>query len=158
MNEQEIAQAMSLNEAFCLSVGRSIHKGVEEIIMGKKEPENSIETKYLNILKKGGKLIAEMPRASNPKLSYKVIQTVEGYIYCSCPSWIFQKKPPEHRKCKHTNSVMGECATAQVDVKEYSKAKTEAQQTREAETYAQELKKSFKKQNSFLTTQTWGKR
>lgn len=59
-------------------------------------------------------LLAVVPSASNPNLSYEVKQSnVDGVIYCSCPSWKYDMdgkrlvgyaRPSKDRSCKHTRA------------------------------------------------------
>lgn len=32
----------------------------------------------------------------------------DGNVYCNCPSWKFQHKPVEERRCKHFAQAMAE--------------------------------------------------
>lgn len=43
---------------------------------------------------------------SNPKVTYRISLGRDGVIYCTCPSWKFQKVAPKNRSaCKHMKSV-----------------------------------------------------
>lgn len=33
--------------------------------------------------------------------TYEIKRGVDGVVYCTCPSWRFQKKPVAKRVCKH---------------------------------------------------------
>lgn len=52
-------------------------------------------------LENGGKLLAKIPSDKNPKNVYKIIESADGYLYCSCASWVFSTKDPKERSCKH---------------------------------------------------------
>lgn len=38
---------------------------------------------------------------SNPSKSHEVRRGADGVVYCTCPSWRFQKNSPSNRTCKH---------------------------------------------------------
>lgn len=83
-----------------------------EEIVGKEEKE---ETYYKRIIENGGKLVklvAEIPMAKLPHKTYKIVQSADGVLYCSCPAWAFQKKAPKDRECKHTRAVLAGSAIA----------------------------------------------
>lgn len=42
--------------------------------------------------------------ASNPEKTYEIREGADGNIYCTCPSWRFQRVAPAHRSCKHLRS------------------------------------------------------
>jgi hypothetical protein len=46
-------------------------------------------------------VLARFASKSNPSLSHEVRQGADGVVFCSCPSWRFQKNSPTNRTCKH---------------------------------------------------------
>lgn len=51
-------------------------------------------------------VLAKFPSASKPGLFHEVRIGADGVIYCTCPSWRFQKNHPACRCCKHTKAFM----------------------------------------------------
>lgn len=51
-------------------------------------------------------VLATFESASKPGLSHEVRIGADGVVYCTCPSWKFQKLSPSLRSCKHTKAVM----------------------------------------------------
>lgn len=51
-------------------------------------------------------VIATFPSASRPGHSHEVRVGADGVIYCTCPSWKFQRNHPSARCCKHTKAAM----------------------------------------------------
>jgi hypothetical protein len=46
-------------------------------------------------------VLATFPSLSNPSKAHKVSLGKDGNVWCSCPSWRFQKNSPTNRSCKH---------------------------------------------------------
>ena len=46
-------------------------------------------------------VLARVPSSSNPSKSYEIRRGGDGVVYCTCPSWRFQKNSPSARTCKH---------------------------------------------------------
>jgi len=46
-------------------------------------------------------VLARVPSSSNPSKSYEIRRGGDGVVYCTCPSWRFQKNSPSNRTCKH---------------------------------------------------------
>ena len=51
-------------------------------------------------------VLATFPSASKPGHAHEVRMGADGVIYCTCPSWRFQKLTPSARTCKHTEALM----------------------------------------------------
>jgi len=51
-------------------------------------------------------LLATFASASKPGHSHEVRVGADGVIYCTCPSWKFQKNHPSNRVCKHTQAAL----------------------------------------------------
>jgi hypothetical protein len=41
---------------------------------------------------------------------YEIRLGGDGNVYCTCPSWKFQKLPPKERTCKHMKALSGQIA------------------------------------------------
>ncbi len=46
-------------------------------------------------------VLARFASKSNPSKSHEVRRGADGVVYCTCPSWRFQKNSPSNRTCKH---------------------------------------------------------
>lgn len=58
-------------------------------------------------------VIARFDSKSKPGHSHTVMVGADGNIYCSCPSWRFQKGvSPIGRQCKHTKAAVSGFAAA----------------------------------------------
>jgi hypothetical protein len=51
-------------------------------------------------------LLATFPSKSKPGHSHEVRVGADGVVYCTCPSWRFQKNHPSARVCKHSQAAM----------------------------------------------------
>ncbi len=69
--------------------------------------------------------LAEIPSASDPNTTYKLVQAKDGSIYCTCPSWRFSGKNGRPRTCKHltvdarvavVDSVCNDPASTEADI------------------------------------------
>ena len=49
-------------------------------------------------------LLATAASKTNPEKSYEIRKGADGVIYCSCPSWKFQRLAAANRTCKHLKS------------------------------------------------------
>lgn len=49
--------------------------------------------------------VVRMESSSRPGTFHEVRQGRDGNIYCSCPAWRFQRKPPMERTCKHLRAL-----------------------------------------------------
>lgn len=59
---------------------------------------------------RGGVVVARVNSTSNPSKFYSVMRSKEGYLYCDCAAWRFQKAPAQSRFCKHTRAFEGQQA------------------------------------------------
>jgi len=41
----------------------------------------------------------------------------DGHLYCSCPSWKFQKKAPKDRVCKHLRTLSEETGISEISLR-----------------------------------------
>jgi len=46
-------------------------------------------------------VLAVYPSETHPERQYEIRVGEGGHIYCTCPAWRFQRKPPRDRTCKH---------------------------------------------------------
>jgi hypothetical protein len=46
-------------------------------------------------------VLATFASKSNPAHRHEVRLGADGNVYCTCPSWRFQKNHPTNRSCKH---------------------------------------------------------
>jgi hypothetical protein len=53
-------------------------------------------------------VLARYASKSNPSKSHEVRRGADGVVWCSCPSWRFQKNSPSNRTCKHIEQWKGE--------------------------------------------------
>jgi hypothetical protein len=53
-------------------------------------------------------VLSRFASKSNPSLSHEVRRGADGVVYCTCPSWRFQKNSPSNRTCKHIEMWKGE--------------------------------------------------
>jgi hypothetical protein len=63
------------------------------------------------VVEEAGPVIATVPSSSNPDKSYEIRMGHDGNVYCSCPAWRNQKKPPAERVCKHMQKLSKQIAT-----------------------------------------------
>jgi hypothetical protein len=51
-------------------------------------------------------VLAIFSSASKPGHQHEVRLGADGVVYCTCPSWRFQKRTPSLRSCKHTKAFV----------------------------------------------------
>lgn len=51
-------------------------------------------------------VLMTFPSASKPGHVHEVRVGADGVVYCTCPSWRFQKLTPSARTCKHTKAAL----------------------------------------------------
>lgn len=51
--------------------------------------------------------VYHVPSDSNPSKRWEVLERTDGFLSCSCPVWVFNKRKTEPRSCKHTEQVKG---------------------------------------------------
>lgn len=51
-------------------------------------------------------VLATFPSESKPGHVHEVRLGADGVVYCTCPSWRFQKLTPSLRTCKHTKAFV----------------------------------------------------
>lgn len=51
-------------------------------------------------------VVARFESASKPGSFHEVRFGADGVLYCTCPSWRFQKNTPSCRCCKHTKAFL----------------------------------------------------
>lgn len=66
--------------------------------------------------------VAFVASRSNPEKQYEVRQAEEGFLFCSCPGWKFQRKEAAARTCPHVASVSAKALPAAAPVVEKSVA------------------------------------
>jgi hypothetical protein len=57
-----------------------------------------------------GTLLAQVPSESNPNRKYDVRVGADGVVYCTCPSWRFNRAPKADRVCKHMTKLAARLA------------------------------------------------
>ena len=53
-------------------------------------------------------VLSRFASKSNPAVAHEVRRGADGNVYCTCPSWRFQKNSPLNRTCKHIESWKSE--------------------------------------------------
>jgi hypothetical protein len=72
--------------------------------------------------------VYHVPSDSNPSKRWEVLERTDGFLSCSCPVWVFNKRKTEPRSCKHTEQVKSGFISATTVYQE-----TTVEQTRRAE-------------------------
>jgi hypothetical protein len=71
-------------------------RGTGELIVSGPVPSTTMNTSPV--------VLSRFASKSNPSKSHEVRRGADGVVYCTCPSWRFQKNSPSNRTCKHIES------------------------------------------------------
>lgn len=62
--------------------------------------------------------VAFVASRSNPEKQYEVRRAAEGFLFCSCPGWKYQRKEVAMRTCPHCATVAAKALPSQAPVVE----------------------------------------
>lgn len=88
-------------------------------------------------------VLATFASASKPGHQHEVRLGADGVMYCTCPSWKFQRLTPSLRTCKHTKALVARVTHGGVTLR--------AQETAELPKPVRATRKASKPAEAFWT-------